>query len=49
MKKVKGLRKTSLTDTAKIMVMTRGKRGWGEVGGGIGEVNGDGKRLDWGW
>ena len=50
MKKGKELRKKkNLIDTDNSMVITRGKGEWGDIEGGKGAINGDGRRLDLGW
>ena len=40
--------KKVLIDTESPVVMTRGKGGWGKLRG-QGGINGDGRRLDFGW
>ena len=49
-KKMKGLRKENkLIDTDHSMVINRGKGVGEEVEEGKREINGDGRRLDFGW
>ena len=52
MRRVKGLSKESkerLWDTDKSTVTARGKEGWQQVEEGKRKINGDGRRLDFGW
>ena len=53
MKKVKEFSKTQtnkgLIDRDYNVAITRGRGGWREVDEGEGGINGDGRKLDFGW